>query len=79
MEILKDEDIQIGESETDIRGLSRKSKDQVNLRLDNLKITYLKTIHEDMVDMMRLCMVMLKKMGVENIQKEIEEIMGENK
>ena len=43
-------------------------------RMECHKVALLKGVHDDLVDVMRLNMLILKKLGVENITDALEEL-----
>ena len=75
--VLKDEDIQCGEGELDIRNLSAKNKAQMSYRAEMLTLVYMRRMVDGLTDIMRLLMCALKKLGVENITEAIDEVMSE--
>ena len=77
---IKDEEFNMGERELDIRGLSRANRDQIIFRMAGvLPNVYLRQILTSLVDISRLLMLVLKKLGSENINDEIDDLMKELK
>ena len=74
---LKDGDIELGEGELDIRELSKKSKEQLMFRQLILNNVYLRQVVQSQVDLLRLVMILLKKMGVDDIIKATDELQTE--
>ena len=74
---LKDGDIELGEGELDIRELSKKSKDQLIFRQLVLNNVYLRQVVQSQVDLLRLVMIILKKMGVEDIIQATDDLQTE--
>lgn len=74
---LKDGDIELGEGELDIRELSKKSKDQLIFRQLILNNVYLRQVVQSQVDLLRLVMIILKQMGIEDIIKATDELQTE--
>jgi len=74
---LKDGDIELGEGELDIRDLSKKSKDQLFFRQAILNSVYLRQVVQSQVDLLRLVMIILKKLGVEDIIKATDDLQTE--
>lgn len=64
---MKDEDFKLGESELDIRKLSKKNLEQMMFRQGVLNAIYLKQCLTSLVDVTRLLMVIADKIGVEDI------------
>lgn len=74
---MTDKDMKLGERELDIRKLSKTNKDQMIFRMQILNIVYQRQLITSLVDVERLLMLVLKKMGVEDIQKETEALLAE--
>ena len=74
---LKNEDFKMGERELDIRGLSSKNRDQMLFRMLVLNNVYQRQNALTLIDIMRLMMILLKQMGVENIEKAIDDLIQE--
>ena len=72
-----DKDFKCGERELDIRGLSKKNKDQMMFRMSVLNIVYQRQITQSLVDIIRLIMVALKKMGVDDVVKATDDLLEE--
>ena len=72
---MKDEDFTLGANELDIRGLSKKNKEQMIFRQLTLCLVYLKQILTSSVDISRLIMVIAAKLGVEDIIKATDEVI----
>ena len=71
---ITDKDIKLGEGEIDIRKLSPENLAQMNFRLFILNNLYLKDISTSFVDLLKLVMILLGKLGVDDITKAIEEL-----
>ena len=67
----------MGERELDIRGLSSKNRDQMLFRMLVLNNVYQRQNALTLIDIMRLMMILLKQMGVENIEKAIDDLIQE--
>ena len=74
---LKDGDIELGEGELDIRELSKKSKEQLFFRQAVLNAVYLRQVVQSQVDLLRLVMIILKKLGVEDIIQATDDLQTE--
>lgn len=74
---LKDGDIELGEGELDIRELSKKSKEQLIFRQLILNNVYLRQVVQSQVDLLRLVMIILKKLGVEDIIQATDDLQTE--
>lgn len=74
---LKDKDVQLAQGEVDIRGLSEDNKFQMFFKLFVLNNLYLNDVVSSLVDIMRLLMILLKKQGVEDIEKSMEDLLTE--
>lgn len=72
---MKDEDFECGAGELDIRGLNAKNVRQMQFRAHMLEVSYLKSICDNQADIIRILLVMLKKQGVEDVAKEIGELV----
>ena len=73
---ITDDDFQMGEGEVDIRSLSRKNKDQMLFRMGSiLPNVYLKQILTTLIDIERLLMLTLDKLGVDNISKDLDTLI----
>lgn len=73
----KDKDFKLGAGELDIRELNDSNFKQVIFRLLADNLSYQRSMHQDLVDIMRLVMICCKKLGVEDIIKETEEMQNE--
>ena len=71
--VLKDGDVVCGPGELDIRELNAKNRAQMEYRAKMLQVVYLRRLNEAVTDLSRLCIVALRKLGVTDIAKEIEE------
>ena len=80
---LTDGKFTLGENELDIRYLSAKNRDQMFFREGVLTNVYLRSIQETLIDISRLLMIVLDKIGVDNIveatDRVIEKVLKENK
>lgn len=74
---LKDGDIVLGERELDIRKLSKKNLYQMFFRQAVLNSVYLRQVVQSQVDVLRLVMIILKKLGVEDIIKATDDLQTE--
>lgn len=73
------DDFQLGERELDIRELSAKNLKQVEFRQSILNNVYLKGISDTLIDLLRILCVIGKKLGINDIEKEINDFMDEEK
>ena len=76
---LTNDKFEMGESELDIRELSGKNYRQLMYRVGLLENVYLKQVVASLSDIIRLQMVILKKLGSENIIEDIEKVETELK
>ena len=76
---LTNDKFEMGESELDIRELSGKNYRQLMYRVGLLENVYLKQVVASLSDVIRLQMVILKKLGSENIIEDIEKVETELK
>lgn len=74
---LTDEDFKLGDYELDIRKLSLPNQLQMVFRTMALVVVYLRQLSQNQVDQIRLLMLELKKMGVEDIEKSLSELLVE--
>lgn len=70
-----DKDFKLGENELDIRKLTKKNLIQMFFRTQVLNNVYLKNIQNSLIDITRLLMIHLDKIGVENIVKATDDII----
>ena len=75
--VLKDEDIQVKKNGLDIRQLKKCNKEQLDYEAQLLQVAYLRTIHEDNEDIVRLLLIVCKQLGVKDIKAALEEIILE--
>lgn len=75
--VLYDEEIKCGEGELDIRNLSAKNRAQMSYRAEMLTLVYMRRMVDGLTDVMRILMCVLKKLGVDNINEAIDEVMTE--
>lgn len=71
---LTDGKFTLGEREIDIMSLSKKYREQLIFRMMCHEVSYARSIHQDLVDVMKLVMILLKRFGVEDIIKATEEL-----
>ena len=76
---LTNDKFEMGESELDIRELSGKNYRQLMYRVGLLENVYLKQVVASLSDVIRLQMVILKKLGSENIVEDVEKVETELK
>ena len=74
---LKDEDIQMGAREIDVRNLSVKAYRQLVYKFTVAQCAVLDNMSQSLIDTQRLLMLVLKKMGVKDIVGELDELCGE--
>ena len=74
---LKDEDIQMGAREIDVRNLSVKAYRQLVYKFTVAQCAVLDSMNQSLVDIQRLLMLVLKTMGVKDIVGELDELCGE--
>ncbi len=72
-----DKDFKMGEGELDIRQLNKKNTIQVFFRLFASLVAYIKDLNDNVIDVERLIMILLKKNGVTDVVKETEDVMNE--
>lgn len=77
--LLTNDKFKLGESELDIRKLSKPNKEQMQFRQGVLNVVYLKQILSSLIDVTRLLMVIADKIGVENIVKATDDIIEKAK
>ena len=75
--ILYDGDVKCGEGELDIRNLSAKNRAQMSYRAEMLTLVYMRRMVDGLTDIMRILTCVLKKLGVDNINEAIDEVMTE--
>lgn len=76
---LTNDKFEMGESELDIRELNAKNYRQLMYRVGVLENIYLKQTVASLTDVIRLLMVVIKKLGSENIIEDIEKVETELK
>lgn len=74
---IKDEDFAMGEGELDVRKLSDANYRQLMFRVDMVKANHLRDISQSLADVERLLMLVLKKLGVSDISKELMDLFEE--
>lgn len=74
---LTDKDFKLGEGELDIRKLSQENLNQMMFRMQMLNVVYGRQIAQSLVDVMRLIMIVLKKLGCDDIIKETDDLLEE--
>lgn len=70
-----DKNFKLGAQELDIRSLSKRNLNQMFFRTLVLHSVYLKNITTSMVDITRLLLILLDKLGVEDIVKATDDII----
>lgn len=73
----KDDDLGFGEGEYDVREISAKTKRQLDYRFDCMEVNLLRDTAQSLRDMQRLMLLMLKKMGVDDVQEELDNLLIE--
>lgn len=76
---LTDKDFKLGEGELDIRKLSAENVAQMMFRMQMLNVVYGRQLAQSLVDIMRLIMIVLKKLGCDDIIKETDDLLEELK
>ena len=74
---LKDEDIQMGAREIDVRNLSVKAYRQLMYKFTVAESSILNSVDQSLVDIQRLLMLVLKKMGAKDVVGELDELCEE--
>lgn len=74
---MKDDDLEWGKGETDVRSLKPSTYRQIEFRMAVMQTNLLRDIAQSLVDLQRLMMVSLKKEGVTDIEGELNELMDE--
>lgn len=72
---MKDEDFKLGVQELDIRGLSKKNKEQMFFRAMVISNVYCKQILTSLIDTTRLLMIIADKLGIEDIIGATDDIL----
>lgn len=72
--VLKDGDVKMGKGEVDIRKLNDENFKQMVWRLLILNNLYTKDISSSLIDIMKLLMLILKKLGYEDIIKATDDL-----
>ena len=72
---MTDEDFTLSEGELDIRKLSKENREQLIFRGYALQLVYLRSLVQGQTDLMRMLMVLGDKLGVENWQQALEEVI----
>lgn len=70
-----DKDFKLGDNELDIRSLSKRNYNQMIFRTLVLQNVYLKNVTSGLLDITRLLLVLLDKLGVEDIVKATDDIV----
>ena len=74
---LKDEDVQLSPREIDVRGLSEQSYRQLMYKFTVAESSMLNSLDQSLVDIQRLLMLVLKKMGAKDVVGELDELCEE--
>ena len=72
---MTDEDFKLSEGELDIRKLSKENREQLIFRGYALQLVYLRSLVQGQTDLMRMLMVLGDKLGVDNWQQALEEVI----
>ena len=72
---MTDEDFTLSEGELDIRKLSKENREQLIFRGYALQLVYLRSLVQGQTDLMRMLMVLGDKLGVENWQQALEDVI----
>lgn len=76
---LSDDEFKLGENELDIRNLSDRNIAQMLFRTNVLNNVYLRNIATSFIDIIRLLMLVLKKLGYSDIENALDELITELK
>lgn len=72
---MKDEDFKLGVQELDIRGLSKKNKEQMFFRAMVISNVYCKQLLTSVIDTTRLLMIIATKLGIDDIIQATDDIL----
>lgn len=72
---MKDEDFKLGVQELDIRGLSKKNREQMLFRALVIQNIYGKQLLTSLIDVTRLLMIIAEKLGIEDIIAATDDII----
>lgn len=72
---MTDDDFKLSEGELDIRKLSKENREQLIFRGYALQLVYLRSLVQGQTDLMRMLMVLGDKLGVDNWQQALEEVI----
>ena len=72
-----DDDLGFGEGEYDVRNIKASTKRQIDYRFDCMKVNLLRDMAQSLRDTQRLLMLVLKHMGVDDIEGEITDLLEE--
>lgn len=75
--VLKDEDVAFAPREFDVRNVSAKTYRQIDYKFLSTQTALLNDISQSLIDTQRLLMVLLRKMGVESVTKELDDLYAE--
>lgn len=73
----KDDDLGFGEGEYDVRELKASTRKQLDYRFECMKLNLLRDTAQSLRDTQRLLMLVLRKMGVTDIQSELNDLYAE--
>lgn len=71
---IMDKEFKMARKEIDIRKLSKTNKDQVFFRLACQEVAYLRAVNQSLVDLTKLVMIALNKLGVDDIIKATDDL-----
>lgn len=74
---LRNKDLKLGAREIDIRHLDQENLNQVQFRLECQQVSILNDLNNNVIDLERLLMLVLKKLGVIDLTEELDELMSE--
>lgn len=74
--VINDKDMKLGKQELDVRELSRRNYRQMEFRQLVLNNVYLKQVVMSLTDVLRLLMVLLNKLGVEDIEGATDDVIS---
>lgn len=72
---MTDDDFKLSEGELDIRKLSKENREQLIFRGYALQLVYLRSLVQGQTDLMRMLMVLGDKLGVDNWQQALEDVI----
>lgn len=74
---MKDDDLRFGDGEYDVRSIKPSTRKQLDYRIACMQLNLMRDTAQSLRDVQRLMLLVLRKMGVEDVEAELTELIAE--